>query len=80
MHFKQEHGQRGIQRPLNAFVYTTNKEIFKDETMLMIIIGQDNNKIPNYMYGQLIETDEIGIETMALQSQKDKKTLCWHHF
>lgn len=41
--------------------------------MLMIIIGQDNNKIPNYMYGQLIEADEIGIETMALQSQKDKK-------
>lgn len=32
--------QGGIQRPLNAFVQNTDKEVFKDETMLLIKIGQ----------------------------------------
>jgi len=35
--------QREIERPLNTFINKIGKEIFKDETMLLIIIGQDHS-------------------------------------
>lgn len=44
--------QRGIQIPLTALVNNTRKVVFKDQTMVLIIIGQnhsismqDNNNI-----------------------------------